>query len=101
MHIYTYARDQYIKDNKSALVNAHSHNSGAAEHAMDTGHNIDWDNVKIMACMPFFHQRITLETRHMKKQHHGLNCEEGVLPWVYNVLIAGDESGGGVRTTNH
>ena len=34
---------------------------GVAEHAMVTGHKINLDNVKIMACMPAFHQRITSE----------------------------------------
>ena len=97
----TRSLSQRFKEHKSALVNAHPHNSGAAEHAMNTGHDIDWDNVKIMACMLFFHQRIALETRHMKKQCLRLGHEEGVLPLVYNVLIAGDKSGGGVQATHH
>ena len=83
------ALSQRLKEHKSALTNGHPEKSAIAEHAMDTGHTIDWDNAQIMALMPKFYQRITLETWYMRSQPHGLNREEGVLPSVYNTLISG------------
>ena len=83
------ALSQRLKEHKSALTNGHPEKSAIAEHAMDTGHTIDWDNAQIMALMLKFYQRITLETWYMRSQPHGLNREEGVLPSVYNTLISG------------
>ena len=83
------ALSQRLKEHKSALTNGHPEKSAIAEHAMDTEHTIDWDNAQIMALMPKFYQRITLETWYMRSQPHGLNREEGVLPSVYNTLISG------------
>ena len=37
--------------------------------------------------MPYFWQRCTLETWHMRSQPHPLNQEEGILPHVYDALI--------------
>ena len=48
--------------------------TAVAEHAMNTGHIIDWANVKIYMYMAFvlqFHQRIALETRHMRSNIMG------------------------------
>lgn len=76
-----------IKEHKSALTNAHPDRSAVAEHAMDTGHSIDWKNTQVKAVMPYFWQRCTLETWHMRSQPHPLNREEGILPHVYDSLI--------------
>ena len=58
-----------------------------AIEAMDTGHTIDWKNTQVKADMPYFWQRCTLETRHMRSQPHPLNREEGILPHMYDALI--------------
>ena len=39
------------------------------------------------AVMPYFWQRCTLETWHMRSQPHPLNHKEGILPHVYDALI--------------
>ena len=38
---------QQLKEYKSALTNAHPERSAIAEHAVNTGHTIDWSNTKI------------------------------------------------------
>ena len=60
------ALSQRLKEPKSALTNSHPEKSTIAEHAMDTGHTINWDNAQIMALMPKLYQCITLETWYMR-----------------------------------
>ncbi len=78
---------QRLKEHKSALTNAHPDRSAVAEHAIDTGHAIDWGNTEVKAVSPLFWQRCTLETWHMRSQPHPLNREEGILPHVYDALV--------------
>ncbi len=61
---------QRLKEHKSTLTNAHPDKSAAAEHAIDTGHTIDWGNIQVKAVTPLFWQRCTLETWHMRSQPH-------------------------------
>ncbi len=80
---------QRLKEQMSALTNAHPDRSAVAEHAIDTGHAIDWSNTEVKAVSPLFWQRCTLETWHMRSQPHPLNREEGILPHVhvYDALV--------------
>jgi len=54
---------------KSALTNGHPDRSAVAEHAMNTGHTIGWNNTQIKAVRPLFWQRCTLAW-HMRSQPH-------------------------------
>ena len=73
---------QRMKEHKSALTNARPERSAIAEHAVNTGHTIDWSNTQIKAVMSPFWQRCTLETWYMRSQPHPFNWEQGILPHV-------------------
>ena len=62
-----------LKEHRAALTNARPERSAVAEHAIDTGHTIDWGN------MPFFWQRCTMETWHMGNQPNPLNRKASCL----------------------
>jgi len=77
---------QVARDQKSALCCClFCAREGAG--CWDTGHTIDWKNTQVKAVMPYFWQRCTLETWHMRSQPHPLNQEEGILSHVYDALI--------------
>ena len=79
-----------LKEHRSALKNAYPQNSTVPEHAMDTGHSIDWTNVNIVANAVQFHHKVDLLMWRMHKLHHGTNQEEGVLLSAHCTLIAND-----------
>ena len=92
-HLYRTDRKVTYSVNERAQVspaNARSKRSAIAEHAVNTGHTINWSSTQIKAVMLPFWQRCILETWCMRSQPHPLNREEGILPHVYDTLIRGD-----------
>ena len=51
-----------ITEHKRALTTANSMASVLAEHAMDTGHNIDWSDAQAIDASPLLQQQCTLES---------------------------------------
>ena len=76
-----------LKEHKRALTTANSMTSALAEHAMDTGHDIDWSDAQIIDASSLLQQRCTLESWHIRRQPQPLNRERGMLPTVYDQLI--------------
>ena len=91
-HLYRTDRKVAYSVNERAQVspaNARPERSAIAEHAVNTGHTINWSSTQIKAVVPPFWQRCILETWYMRSQPHPLNWEEGILPHVYDTLIRG------------
>ena len=45
-----------------------------SQHIMETNHNFDWDNPKILNHDRNYYKRLISETIHIKQQHNGLNA---------------------------
>ena len=58
-----------------------------AEHAVDQMHAINWSEAQVVACHPYYHQRCTLEARHIHKECQTTNRDAGPLPSVYDPQI--------------
>ena len=76
-----------LKEHRRALVTANPMTSALAEHAMDTGHDIDWSDAQVIDASPLLQQRCTLESWHIRRQPQPLNRERGMLPTVYDQSI--------------
>ena len=72
--------------------------SALAEHAINTGHTINWDNASELEDTPLtgimprnwtqlLSHRLYLESWYIYKQHTSLNRERGPLPRMYQALI--------------
>ena len=61
--------------------------SALAEHAMDTMHEIAWEDAVVLASNPYPHQQCAIEAWHIRSQPSPMNREAGLLPPVYNGLI--------------
>ena len=62
-------------------------NSALAEHARGCHHPVDWDHVRVLDCYPHLHQRLTLESVHIRSQSKPVNRDLGIMPQVYNPLF--------------
>ncbi len=61
--------------------------SAVAEHAIKTGHTIDWNGAKVIDGNDHFYQRCLLESWHIQSNKNALNREIGTLPRVYQSLM--------------
>ena len=61
--------------------------SALAEHAMDTGHDIDWDGVQVLDRCELLKQRLLLESWYVQCEKHSWNRERGPLPPLYRALV--------------
>jgi len=58
----------HLKEHKRALTTANPKNSALAEHAINTGHEIDWSDARVNNANPLLHQHCNLESWHIHQQ---------------------------------
>jgi len=46
-----------------------------ADHMMQHGHDMDWNNVQILDVERYYHKRLVSEMLHIKRQRNGLNLQ--------------------------
>ena len=61
--------------------------SAVAEHAIKTGHTINWSGAQVIDQSTNFHHRNLLESWHIQSNGNALNREVGNLPKVYSSLM--------------
>ena len=76
-----------LKEHQRAVFTGDSEKSALAEHALRTGHDIDWNNATILASCKFLDQRLLLESWHVQCQRKALNREQGSMPSLYMSLM--------------
>ena len=76
-----------LMEHKRALRSGETAQSAVAEHAINEGHTIKWDDAEVVDHSTRFCQRCTLEAWHIQTEQHPMNRDEGPLPSVYNPLI--------------
>ena len=76
-----------LKEHQRAVFTGDSEKSALAEHALRTGHDIDWNNATILASCQFLDQRLLLESWHVQCQRKALNREQGSMPSLYMSLM--------------
>ena len=57
-----------LKENKRALTTANPMDSALAEHAINTGHEINWSDARVIDATPLLHQHCNLESWHICRQ---------------------------------
>ena len=76
-----------IKEHQRAVFNGAKETSALAEHALTTGHSIDWDNASVLVSCEHLNQRLYLESWYIQRQSVSLNRELRPLPPIYGSLI--------------
>ena len=76
-----------LREHKSAVFNGNKETPTLAEHALTTGHEIDWANDSIVASCDHLSRRLYLEYCYTHKQPLSFNREVGPLPPIYGPLI--------------
>ena len=51
-------------------------------------HPVDWDKVRVLDHQPCHHQRLALESIHIRSQTRPLNRDKGPMPQIYNSLFS-------------
>ena len=72
------------KEHMRALTNSDAMTSALAEDAMDTMHEIAWEDAVVLASLIPING---VPSRHIQSQPLPMNREAGLLPPVYNGLI--------------
>ena len=49
---------------------------------------LNWDSVKVLDNQPHLHQRLVLESIHIRSQSKPLNRDKGSMPQIYNSLFS-------------
>ena len=76
-----------LREHRYALTSAFPLNSAVAEHAMNTGHNINWKEIKILSICKSKNKRCALESWYIKTLDSRLNRDQGTLSSDYDCLI--------------
>ena len=76
-----------LKEHKQAVSQGDFNASALAEHAVNTGHQIDWSNAGVLDSSQFYYQRLYLESWYIQQHKDTLNREQGLLPSVYRGLM--------------
>ena len=69
--------------------------SALAQHGLDTGHSIDWDNSKVLSTQQHWYQRCCLESWHIWA--HTLNQDFGSLSATNNCLLPNHQTSHSTR----
>ena len=77
-----------IKEHRRAYSSADSINSAVAEHSLNHEHAIDWNNSEVVAMQQGVHKRCIIESWTIRNSTSTMNRDKGLLPDVYNSLIA-------------
>ena len=80
--------DQRLSEHRRAVESGQAATSALAEHAWGAHHPVDWDNVKVLEHQPHLHQRLILESVHIRSQVRPLNRDKGSMPQLYNSLFS-------------
>jgi hypothetical protein len=81
-----------LKEHKRAVSQGDFNASALAEHAVNTGHQIDWSNAGVLDSSQFYYQRLYLESWYIQQHKDTLNRERGLLPSVYRGLMVSHSS---------
>jgi len=76
-----------VNQHRSAFRNFHVEKSALAEHAVEFGHRIDWDNPEILSCQNVFAKRLFIEAW-MSMKHGTMNRCELPIPSQYTSLVS-------------
>ena len=76
-----------IKEHQRATFEGNKNASALAEHSIDAGHKISWDDAEILDCCNNLRARIMLESWYIQKERDTLNREHGPLPSIYSALL--------------
>ena len=89
MHIGQTGRplETRVKEHKTAVRNGEVSSSALAEHAWNESHQIDWDDVSVLAAENNLQRRLTLESWHIHQHSTTVNRELGGLPSEYTPLL--------------
>ena len=82
------AMEHRIKEHRRAYSSADSINSAVAEHSLNHEHAIDWNNSEVVAMQQGVHKRCIIESWTIRNSTSTMNRDKGLLPDVYNSLIA-------------
>ena len=77
-----------VKEHKTAVRNGEVSSSALAEHAWNESHQIDWDDVSVLAAENNLQRRLTLESWHIHQHSTTVNRELGGLPSEYTPLLS-------------
>ena len=77
----------HLTEHKRALRLGETAQSAVAEHAINEGQTIKWDDAEVVDNSTRFRQRCNLEAWHIRTEQHTVNRNEDPLPSVYNPLI--------------
>ena len=80
--------DQWLSEHRQAVESGQAATSALAEHAWGAHHSVDWDNVKVLDHQPHLHQRLILESVHIRSQVRPLNRDKGSMPQLCNSLFS-------------
>ena len=81
---------QRVKEHHTATVKGQVTNSGIAQHAWDEHHDIDWDNIKILAQESSEGHRQVREALFIHEQAPSMNRDVGIdVPQVYFGIAQG------------
>ena len=75
-----------LKEHQRSVYTGDRDSSALAEHALDTGHSIDWDRALALNTCQNLKQRLCLESWHIHRQTVSLNRENGPL---YTIIVQG------------
>ena len=78
---------QRLREHRRAVESGDCANSALAEHAWGCHHPVDWDRVRVLDCHPHLHQRLTLESVHIRSQSKPVNRDLGTMPQIYSPLF--------------
>ena len=78
---------QQIKEHCREVDSGDCISSAVAEHAWGSHHRVDWDHVRVLDYHPHLHQRLVLESIHIRSQPNSLNRDNGAMPQVYDQLF--------------
>ena len=79
--------NQWLSEHRLAVESGEAATSTLAEHAWGAHHPVDWDKVRVLDHQPHHHQRLILESIHIRSQTRPLNRDTGSLPQIYNSLF--------------
>jgi len=79
-----------INEHRSHIRRNSTQLSVITDHKLKSGHEFDWDNVKILDSESNLNKRLISEMIHIKKQKHGLNAQTdtALLDPIYNDLFS-------------
>jgi len=78
-----------IKEHKTDINKNNASPSAITLHRLESSHEFDWDNIKILDEEPIYNKKLISEMIHIKRQKNGLNNQNDTdsLPESYSPII--------------